>query len=124
MCEAIVLWTFAPSAFVPEAFFGLHLRSPLSAPCLRLSPSSDPLVVPMSLTEEPKQLGAMAGKSASFLTIEDTPLDDEKNANTIAGSKRDASAAPDSAPSVKRSKRTSRAKTNVQIGASYPAGDS
>ncbi|KAG6235347.1 hypothetical protein E4U24_008309, partial [Claviceps purpurea] len=70
------------------------------------------------------QLRSNTKQSASFLTIEDTPLDDEKNANTIVGSKRDASAAPDSAPSVKRSKRTSRAKTNVQIGASYPAGDS
>ncbi|KAG5947470.1 hypothetical protein E4U59_001055 [Claviceps monticola] len=35
---------------------------------------------------------------------------------------KDASAAPDSAPSIKRGKRTSRTKTNVQIGARYPAG--
>ncbi|KAG5948983.1 hypothetical protein E4U60_000092 [Claviceps pazoutovae] len=52
------------------------------------------------------QLRSNTKQSASFWTIEDTPIDEDVTANTIVGSKRDASDAPDRAPSVKRGKRT------------------
>ncbi|KAG6091071.1 hypothetical protein E4U30_007579 [Claviceps sp. LM220 group G6] len=52
------------------------------------------------------QMRSNSRQSASFFTIDDTPVDDDGIANTIVGSKRDVSDAPDSAPSVKRSKQS------------------
>ncbi|KAG6084194.1 hypothetical protein E4U33_003777 [Claviceps sp. LM78 group G4] len=69
------------------------------------------------------QIRSNTRQSASFFTMDDTPIDEDGIANTIVGSKRDASNVPDSAPSVKRSKQ-SRVKQNVQLGAHPPTVES